>query len=371
MGKVVIKRNQRKVFISKKLTFPESLNEKAYASMELMDGVIPLQKVQKGKQVILCAEIEKCRTLENYLKIGLSKEQFLNIVLQIIDLMKLCKELGVSENNLDLVIDRVFIEDRTQEIRCIFWPITNNEDYIIPSSFFRNIQYEAEFTNGIDLGFVYEYNNFFENKAPFSFKNFERMVMQISGKTIKKERIILGSELEDDIMDKGNEINPSKESNGQIAYQSQGQLNQQVKQSQHRKRIEPISYHVQQNESGREKTSILGKEMNIDYTAVQVSSALVAYILCLKTGVKKTITKGEFVIGKSQDDVDFWIEGNKTVSRCHAKIVNRLGHFFIIDLESLNGTFVNERRIQPKEEIQLLPGDKIRLSDERFIFDLE
>jgi pSer/pThr/pTyr-binding forkhead associated (FHA) protein len=36
------------------------------------------------------------------------------------------------------------------------------------------------------------------------------------------------------------------------------------------------------------------------------------------------------------------------VLRAHAKVVNRAGRFYAVDLNSTNGTFVNETRVSPR-----------------------
>lgn len=50
----------------------------------------------------------------------------------------------------------------------------------------------------------------------------------------------------------------------------------------------------------------------------------------------------------------------KSLSRYHAKIVYQNGRFFLYDLKSSNGTYVNNARINQQE---IKPGDKIRFGD--------
>jgi hypothetical protein len=54
-----------------------------------------------------------------------------------------------------------------------------------------------------------------------------------------------------------------------------------------------------------------------------------------------------------------------TVSRNHAVLVERDGHFFVEDLGSLNGTFVNRRRIDNRE---LENGDELQIGKYRLTF---
>jgi pSer/pThr/pTyr-binding forkhead associated (FHA) protein len=55
-------------------------------------------------------------------------------------------------------------------------------------------------------------------------------------------------------------------------------------------------------------------------------------------------------------------EGEWSVSRNHARLAFREGGLFVIDLDSLNGTYVNgPLKIVPNEEVKLQPGDVIAL----------
>jgi hypothetical protein len=54
-----------------------------------------------------------------------------------------------------------------------------------------------------------------------------------------------------------------------------------------------------------------------------------------------------------------------TVSRYHAVLVERDGHFFVEDQGSLNGTFVNRRRIDNQE---LENGDEVQIGKYRLTF---
>jgi pSer/pThr/pTyr-binding forkhead associated (FHA) protein len=53
--------------------------------------------------------------------------------------------------------------------------------------------------------------------------------------------------------------------------------------------------------------------------------------------------KEEITIGRNED-CDIQVD-NMAVSGEHAKIIRGSGHYFIVDLNSTNGTFVNEEKI--------------------------
>jgi len=70
----------------------------------------------------------------------------------------------------------------------------------------------------------------------------------------------------------------------------------------------------------------------------------------------------ELVAGRSPD-CDLWIEDN-TISRKHFKIKRERHDYHIYDLDSTNGTFINNKRIK---SIKLKAGDKIQISKDTII----
>lgn len=67
--------------------------------------------------------------------------------------------------------------------------------------------------------------------------------------------------------------------------------------------------------------------------------------------------------GRSPDS-DVFLE-DITVSRRHAEFVRREDGFFVRDLGSLNGTYVNRERV---EETKLASGDEVQLGRFRLVF---
>ena len=73
--------------------------------------------------------------------------------------------------------------------------------------------------------------------------------------------------------------------------------------------------------------------------------------------------EGETTIGRSPDCGIFL--DDVTVSRKHAVLTERDGGFFIVDQGSLNGTFVNRKRV---ESAQLEDGDELQIGKYRLTF---
>lgn len=97
----------------------------------------------------------------------------------------------------------------------------------------------------------------------------------------------------------------------------------------------------------------------------QNSSAIV--ISAINDQVAFHINGDEFVIGKKRRCVNGLILNNPTVSRVHCKIC-RVGEiFYLIDLGSSNGTYLNGMRLVPNTPIVIRLGDHIRVSNIEFL----
>jgi two-component system cell cycle response regulator len=80
-------------------------------------------------------------------------------------------------------------------------------------------------------------------------------------------------------------------------------------------------------------------------------------------GKRHILHKEVTSIGRDRDN-DIVLDSD-SVSRRHAKLEHRDGHFFIIDLDSTNGTFVNDEP-EPVTACQLRRGDQMKIGDTIF-----
>ncbi|MDO4466551.1 MAG: FHA domain-containing protein [Bacillota bacterium] len=95
-----------------------------------------------------------------------------------------------------------------------------------------------------------------------------------------------------------------------------------------------------------------------------------ATISRVSTGEMMIVDSDEFILGKSKKIVGFTIVGNQTISRKHACISKKEDDYYISDLESVNHTYVNGRKVKLNKEVQLFDGDIIQLANEDFEFHI-
>ena len=79
------------------------------------------------------------------------------------------------------------------------------------------------------------------------------------------------------------------------------------------------------------------------------------------------LTRLPLTVGKMPGAVDMVIQ-DQSISRLHAKFTREGNRFYITDLNSTNGTFLNGMRMQPNACEQIEPGDEIGLGKLKFIY---
>lgn len=78
------------------------------------------------------------------------------------------------------------------------------------------------------------------------------------------------------------------------------------------------------------------------------------------------ITGESFLIGKKRDVVDGYVN-HPTISRIHARIERREQEYYLVDLNSTNGTYLNQRLLEMNETVPLKVGDSVRFADVEYI----
>lgn len=72
-----------------------------------------------------------------------------------------------------------------------------------------------------------------------------------------------------------------------------------------------------------------------------------------------------YIIGKLSSQSDIVLE-HSSVSRVHAKIQRYGKDYYLCDMNSTNGTFLNGQRLAIKEPVKIQPGDEIAFARVRY-----
>lgn len=80
------------------------------------------------------------------------------------------------------------------------------------------------------------------------------------------------------------------------------------------------------------------------------------------------VTGTDFLIGKKKGAVDGLIKA-RGVSRIHGKITKEGEAYYLADLNSTNGTYLNGGRLEVNEKARIRPGDRIGFADVRYVVE--
>ena len=122
------------------------------------------------------------------------------------------------------------------------------------------------------------------------------------------------------------------------------------------------------------ETTVLGGGSIGETTVLGATTAVAPqenpHLIRAKNNEKINLNKPVFRIGKEKSYVDYFIGDNTAISRSHANFISRDGEYFVTDTNSTNHTYVNGVMIQSNVEMKLTHGDKVRLANEDFEFNL-
>ncbi len=78
------------------------------------------------------------------------------------------------------------------------------------------------------------------------------------------------------------------------------------------------------------------------------------------------INAQRFVMGRNPHTAHACLQGNNAVGREHCEIVLQNNAYYVKDLNSTNGTFLNENRLMPQQAYPLNEGDVLRVANCEF-----
>jgi len=96
-----------------------------------------------------------------------------------------------------------------------------------------------------------------------------------------------------------------------------------------------------------------------------------AYLLIKDEGSEEKIIidKKNFIVGREKENSDYYIS-DKRISKMHFAIIKYEKEFFIKDLNSTNGTYLNGNLIEKNKLAKISNDDVINISDNEYIFKI-
>lgn len=332
------------------------------------NGFIKAVKVIHNGKIKLIYDISKYKSLASIMQ-GLNATSFLIIMCKFFDILCETIENGFMQiENININFENIFIDTNNLNVNLIYIPVNTecngNSKSLFEERLKGNIARAISANRNIDNELVNKLysnlslaNNTIEmlrdyiNTLSYTNTNYNQINNRVDSK-VNIERKSAPS-----IPVKSEELKSNKESKFISAIKGVFKFNNKkdrtkVSYEKNRKVQAPI------NNNDSLETEVLSGDMFIPTIAIVREDAL--------ESVNIPITKENFLIGKSVQMADGIISFNKAISRIHCRIIYIDGRYFIKDEKSVNGTFVNNRRVPVDGQVPIKTGDIIRLANSDF-----
>ena len=332
------------------------------------NGFIKAVKVIHNGKIKLIYDISKYKSLAAIMS-GLNAASFLIIMSKLFDILCETIENGFMQiENININFENIFIDTNNLNVNLIYIPVNTecngNSKSLFEERLKGNIARAISANRNIDNELVNKLysnlslaNNTIEmlrdyiNTLSYTNTNYNQINNRVDSK-VNIERKSAPS-----IPVKSEELKSNKESKFISAIKGVFKFNNKkdrtkVSYEKNRKVQAPI------NNNDSLETEVLSGDMFIPTIAIVREDAL--------ESVNIPITKENFLIGKSVQMADGVISFNKAISRIHCRIIYIDGRYFIKDEKSVNGTFVNNRRVHVDGQVPIKTGDIIRLANSDF-----
>lgn len=279
-------------------------------------------------------------TLQEYSSKVLSKEEFLTVLLNLLNAVSGLGNRGIGLNNLFLKRSQIFINPKNLMVKMICIPVLDRKLDISLGLLVKEIILNTEYDYNENCKYIKDLLRVFDENKNFDVNLFVNLI----------EKFLEESE---------EEMNNVSMNN---MYMNNAQVNN----------VQATSMQVN-NKSFEEEydanaTSLLEPEYDLEGTTILSQEPEYPYLIRLNNKEKIIINKSIFRIGKDRYNTDYTVIDNSAVSRQHADIITKNGEYFIMDLGSTNHTYINGRIIYDKVEIKIENENVIKLGNEEFQF---
>lgn len=349
-----------KIFVKVKTSSKEIVDEKelARSARMLFRGFLTPTPVKKN---ILEYTGPVGITLYERLQKPITKRDFYFILEQVVVAVQKIQANNFQLFNVVFDLQNVYFNEKTKEIKFIYLPLTavsGNTDLI---DFLEKIIYSANPSDEKDNDFVSRFVLFFQSMRQFDINAIEAFIE-------KEDKSVVAAIRKQNAGQSG-----FMTSKRRHYYDHYAQEKHDEEQKKHDLQHEQTDLLVDEDQTG---LLDFGDEplTDEDEEGTNKLFGTEGYGRCatlkrVSTDEVVNIDRPAFRMGKGKGGVDYFIANNAAVSRTHAEIAVRGGKYFIKDLHSTNGTYINDQEAPSNVENELRDGDRIRLGNEEFIFN--
>ena len=310
--------------------------------------------------------------LQERLKEEITKRDFLLIMEQIIVAIEKIQANNMSIHSTLFDMQHVYINKTTKEIQIIYFPLVDSKRKVDIVEFLETIIYSARPAEEKDAECISNFTYFLKNLTRFDINKLEKYIT-------KEDRSVVSTIRKQNAGQSGF-ITDKK----QIYYEHyQGKTEDEEATGLLSEDDEDTGLLSEADEDtgllseDNEDTGLLDSEetglLDEDSTVLLREEDMNPYFPTLFRVLTEeyiSINKPVFRLGKENSYVDYFVRNNVAVSRSHADIITRDGRYFVKDLNSKNHTYVNDVEIPVLSEVEIFSGDRLRLGNEEFIFNI-
>lgn len=380
-----VKNNQN--YIKVRLSRNEKLNEGEldFFARQSIYGLYKARKI-RGNKIEFYGPEGIC--LAERLRKQISKHDFFFLLELVVKFTCDISASTLSINKVVFDLNQVYVNEKTNELWFLYLPLNEYRGDVNIVSFMESMIYASTPIAEQDTAYMSRLIFFLRNLAVYDAKKIEQYI-QNEDRTVVNQ--IRQGYQQADLMDvqkkaedyqdyykqSGRSVDNSYGGNG---YQGHAEMNVSYQDEKMSNNTQSKIYEDKNDATGlldEGATGLLDDEntglLEDDNTGLLVENPQQQQIQYPKlhrllTDEVIVINKPVFRIGKEKSYTDYFVSNNNAVSRNHADIVCRGNHYYVIDLNSKNRTFINDKVIPIRQETELRNGDRLKLANEEFVF---
>ena len=350
--KITVKKIGNAPYLSAKIGWKEAFNPKEIEM--LTAGAVPMlirpESVQGKRHNVIQYNVSVYSTLSFYLTCILSREQLSGLLLQCVNLFRRMQALYLTEKNLLLDFDYVFVRLEEQALQFVYVPLQSNNSEPVAQSFFVKLLQAASRSSYEQANFVEACLSFLHRPSPFSLHEFEQFIV-----TWGSEPTPVPTPAPTPVF-------------SQIPTPAPAPAPVPVPTPAPAPAPTPAPAPAPTPAAFDNSTVLLTAEIG----GTQLLEPEQKYPTLLRVNTQESISLSRpvFRLGKALGQVDYCIEENGTISRIHAEIGAQGGNYYLSDKGSTNKTYLNGVALTPETPTLLEDSAQIRLANEEFVFSL-
>lgn len=344
-------------------------------------GLLHLDVIEKKNAFKLFYNVTGYVTFRYYLRTPLTKASFAAMLQNILDCLLAVKKAYFHQQNMLMDFSQVMVNPATGKIYFVYVPIQGFDSESSLRDFLLNIIQYSTFAPGEDTDYVQDYITILNSGINFSEFELEEYIKNLSGENSERfgeiecpncrARLSKGTSY---CTQCGTKVSGNTGRTGRQVYDPFNDNDDDNELDSDISETSPDKYDRKDNTQGlSDGTTVLGADPG--ETTVLGSEELdtpsFPYLIRNKNNEKIMVDKPSFRIGKERKYSDYFVSDNNAVSRSHADIITREKRYYIIDLNSTNKTYVDDRAIAIEKEIEIFDGTKLRLANEDFVFYID